>query len=170
MSKRLFGKLTLVIPVILAGMWLSQAARADLMLSPSITSSNGVYTYDYSIWNNTSSDLALVNLYVPVGVDQIMNLMTPAGFLGAYDSGLGIVTFLSDTSTITSDFHGDGFSFQSNDAPGTISTSALTINGQTLQGTTTGPVPEPGSLAMLAGVGSVLAGSCLRSRSKRTVA
>lgn len=170
MNKRLFGKLTLVIPAFIAGMWMSQAARAELLLTPTITSSNGVYTYDYSIMNQTSSDLALVNLYVPTGVDQIWNLMAPTGFLGAYDTGLGIVTFLSDSSTLSSGFNGDGFSFQTNDAPGIINTSALTLTGQTFVGTASGPVPEPGSMALMAGAGSLFAFSCLRTRRKRIVA
>ncbi len=167
MNKRIFGKLALVITVMMAGMWMSQASRADLVLTPNITSSGGVYTYDYNIMNDTSSDLALVNLYVPMGQDQIWNVMTPSGFQGVYDSGLGIVTFLSDSSTISSGFQGDGFSFQSNDAPGTINTSALTINGQSLVGSTAGPVPEPGSLAAMTAMSSILGLSLLRTRRKR---
>ncbi len=168
MNKWLISKKLLVIPAIFAGMWVGQASRADLVLSPMITSSNGVFTYDYTIMNDTSMDLALVNLFVPAGPGEIMNVMAPSGFQGVYDSGLGIVTFLSDSSTITSGFSGDGFSFQTTDAPGTINTSALSLTGDSLVGTAVGPVPEPGSMAFLAGAGSLFAGTILRSRRKRT--
>jgi hypothetical protein len=134
------------------------AADAQIIVTPTVTLVSGLYHYNYSITNNTASDLFQLDIGVATDTaaktQVIRNLGAPAGFVAANDSGLGIVSFLEDTGTFSSTPQ-NGFVFDSpiapagstftgNLAPSTTSGGPIT----TQSGNTRAPVtPEPGSLA-----------------------
>jgi hypothetical protein len=129
-------------------------AHAQVDVTPTVSFANGVYSYNYSVANSSAEDLALVNINVTPGLFTIQNLLTPAGFQSVYDTNLGIVTFLSDANVFGAGTTLDGFTFDSPYAPSATMFDALSLNGTPFVGTTQGPVvPEPGSLALLVGLG-----------------
>src|SRR5262249_10049296 len=88
---------------------------------------------------------------------SIQNLTAPAGFQAVYDPGLGLLTFLED-STLFGPAPVSGFAFDSPVAPAPTLFSGLVLDGNggltTASGSTLGPVPEPGSLTLLCALGS----------------
>jgi hypothetical protein len=132
------------------------AARADLVtVIPTVTMNGSLYHYDYAITNNAPEDLAIVSIPVLPGPDTIQNLSVPDGFVGSFDSGLGFVDFLGDV-----DMDGNqvvfgqgttlsGFMFDSPFAPGPGVFQALSVSGTSFVGSTSAPVPEPGSFALM---------------------
>jgi hypothetical protein len=140
-------------------------AHAQLDLTPSVTFANGLYTYDYTIANSSAEDLALVNVNVSPGHFTALNLSVPMGFQGVYDENLGIVTFLSDAEVFGAGTSLGGFRFDSIYAPSATTFDALSLNGTSFNGITQGPVvPEPGSIALLAGLGVTGLMACRRRR------
>lgn len=131
---------------------LAGAAQAQIQVTPSVTFASGLYTYDYTVVNNSSDDVFDIAINVTPGVNTVQNLSVPVGFMSAYDSNLGIVDFISDTSLFGVGTTQGGFMFDSPLAPGPSSFAALTLNG-TVIGTTQSAVPEPGLPALLAGCG-----------------
>src|SRR5437870_2875031 len=75
------------------------AASAQVTVSPTVTFSNGLFHYDYSVTNTSVNDVFLVDVHVTQQGDTVQNLMAPAGFQAAFDPGLGLVSFLEDTNT-----------------------------------------------------------------------
>ncbi len=147
-------------------------ARADLVtVTPSVTFSSGLYHYDYTITNNGPTDLLDVTLQVLPGPSTIQNLSVPDGFLGSFDPGLGLVDFLGnvDMNGLPVDFTPnstlDGFMFDSPYKPSPSFFSALKLDGTSLLGVTSAPVPEAGSAALL---GAILTsgGIALRRRGR----
>jgi hypothetical protein len=140
-------------------------ARAQIDFTPSVTFVNGLYTYDYTVANNSAEDLALINLNVTPGDQTAFNLSVPTGFQGVYDSGLGIVTFLSDAEVFGAGTALGGFRFDSIYAPSATTFDALSVNGTAFNGATQGPVvPEPGSVTLLTGLGVIGLLACRRRR------
>ncbi len=137
------------------------ASAASITVAPTVTPASGLYQYAYSITNSTPDDAFLIDIQVPKDPSAVSNLAAPAGFKAAFDSGLGLVSFLEDTSffgaTPTS-----GFSFNSPDAPGSAgfqatlvaaaSGSLYTISGSTVAPAPLASVPEP-EYPMLLGTG-----------------
>src|SRR5205823_3318014 len=72
------------------------AARAQVSVTPSITTNLGITTFDYAIANGAANDLAIVTIGVPAFPGAVFDLETPAGFMSSFDSGLGLVDFLAD--------------------------------------------------------------------------
>jgi hypothetical protein len=134
------------------------AADAQIIVTPTVTLVAGLYHYNYSITNNTASDLFQLDIAVApdalAGTQVIRNLSAPTGFVAANDSVLGIVSFLEDTGTFSSTPQ-NGFIFDSPLAPagstftGNLAPSSTSGGPITTQsGNTRAPVtPEPGSLA-----------------------
>ncbi len=136
----------------------SGLASANLItVAPTVTGSAGSFTYAYAISSSGADDTFLIDISVPKG-GIISNIMTPTGFKSAYDSGLGIVSFLENTNYFSSTPL-SGFSFLSPSGPGTVSfqastLSAVTGNIITSSGATLAPVsaaatPEPGYAGLL---------------------
>lgn len=141
-------------------------AHAQVDVTPTVSFANGLYSYDYSIMNSSLEDLALVNINVTSGIFTIQNLMAPTGFQSVYDTNLGIVTFLSDSEVFGAGTTLNGFTFDSPYAPSATMFDALSLNGTPFVGTTQGPVvPEPGSIALLAGLG--MTGMLARNRRRK---
>ncbi len=144
--------------------------------APTVTFANGLYRYNYSISNTTSSDLFDVDIHVLAGPGVITSTFTPTvggdplAFVSAYDSALGLVSFLENDSNFSSvPLSGFGFfsafgprasTFDANFTPD----GGLTIT--TSSGSTLAPVPEPGSIALIGALGTITA--CAMRRRKRS--
>ena len=88
------------------------------MIAPSVSlAGNGVYHYNYTITNTSADDLFDVSIHVQPGADQVFSLGAPVGFTVAYDSGLGLVDFVEDTSTFVNGTPISGFTYDSLLAP-----------------------------------------------------
>ena len=153
-----------------AALCLGSAAQAQVNLNSSFTFDLGtsLYTYSYSVLNGGAFDLALVDVQVPFGPNAVRNLVAPAGFNIAYDSGLGLVSFLEDADPFTPQSFAPGvsvgaFKFSSAFAPGRTPFSSLDILGNATNGVTTGAVPEPATL----GWGLALLAPVLIARPRR---
>jgi hypothetical protein len=160
MIQCLKGVRRLCLIVALGVLLLPGTARAQITVDPTITFLGGLFHYEYAVTNNEPEDLVLVTLEgIPLDPGAILNLTAPTGFLASFDSGLGLVDFISDTDVFAFLTTVSGFSFDSPFSPQTIPFSALGINGSPFAGTTRGPagttpvVPEPGSLPLLSALG-----------------
>ncbi len=160
---------------ILALALLVAGARSDaqVTLDATVTPLGGSFRYDLTIQNQGAQELALVSLTdVPLNDDLIEpNLVVPPGFLGSYDSLLGFVDFLADTSPFTPGGTFGGFSFLSYAGPGAFfgEFEALTIEGDSLSGSVgLTVVPEAGTLGAAASLLGLLTGvTLLRRRRQR---
>ena len=128
------------------------AAHAQLVTLSPVMLSNGLYHYDYSIANNTASDLFDLDINVAPGLNTVQNLTAPAGFMATNDTGLGIVDFLEDTSSFTA-VPLSGFAFDSPLPPQSSTFDANLAdpnsNITVVSGQVIAPqVPEPGTLAL----------------------
>jgi len=118
----------------------------------------GGYHYEFTI-DNTSGpqEVAIITLDAPLGDPLIGgSLTTPAGFLGNYDGGLGLVDFLGDTSLFSAGSITSGFSFDSAGSPPAFFSTftALDVTGGVLTGTINfTSVPEAGSTFLPACLG-----------------
>ena len=129
------------------------AARSQQVV-PVVAFNNAVYHYAYTVTNNTPDDLFDLTIHVAPGVGMVQNLTAPAGFMTSYDSGLGLVDFLEDTSNFTATPL-SGFAFDSPLAPQQSTFDANLTDGNGNISTLSGPVlaplaavPEPGTLAL----------------------
>jgi hypothetical protein len=141
--------------VSLAGL---HTAAAQVAVQPTITfnTSTGMFTYSYSVVNNTSNTLAIISFGTsPAGPTTVQNLTSPMGFGASYDTGNGFVSFFEDTNPGTPQTFAPGstvspFVFTSPFAPGPRTFQALDVNGNTFTGTTQAPIPEPSVVSLLA--------------------
>ena len=133
------------------------AMGGPITVMPAVTQNGSMFHYDYTVANMTGLDLAVLDIAVPGG-PTVFSLVAPTGFQTAFDSGLGLVSFLEDTAVFGATPI-SGFAFDSSLGPGSTSFTATLLDAQfnvsTMTGSTTGPaggaVPEPGSLSLLAG-------------------
>jgi hypothetical protein len=135
----------------------AETVQAQVVVSPTVTPNGNLFHYDYSVTNNTGNDLLLVDVQVLTDPLTIQNLMAPSGFQIAYDSGLGLLTFLEDSSLFGT-APVSGFTFDSSVKPSFTTFAGLVLDGNGgfihVSGNTLGPVPEPGSLTLLCALGS----------------
>jgi hypothetical protein len=131
----------------------SVSATADqVVVTSTVTPITGGYEYAYTITNNTADDPFIIDIPVPADPTAISDLTVPSGFTSAFDSGLGLVSFLEDTSNFTSTPQG-GFFFDSPVAPGAVTfqatvLSSTTFDLYTISSPTLAPVPEPAYLSL----------------------
>ena len=126
---------------------------AAITVTPSVTPDGALFHYNYTVVNATGDDLPVLDIVVQPGIAGITKLAAPSGFTSAYDSNLGLVSFLEDTALFGAAPIA-GFSFDSPLAPRVSSFNATLLDANfnviTVSGPTTGPVvPEPGSLPLL---------------------
>jgi hypothetical protein len=140
------------------------AARA-LTIDGQATAIAGGFHYEFTINNNGPDDVAIVSIPDAPASDPLIapSLTVPAGFLGNYDSGLGIVDFIGDSDLFTLGTVKSGFSFDSSVSPAANFSffEALTIGGDFV----TGPinfrlvgVPDGGSTLLCAFIGLLALG------------
>lgn len=135
-------------------------ARAALIVQSTVTpAGGGLFHYEFSVTNNTIDDVVFVSIdAVPGDLNIGASLVTPVGFLGSYDSGLGLVDFLEFTDLFAIGTTRSGFSFDSAFGPGAgrfDTFTALTSNLSALDGpidtvVVVPGVPEPTTAALLA--------------------
>lgn len=163
---------------------LGVAAHAQqVSITPTVSFSNGLYTYEYSVMNNTLDRLAITTFEVRPLPNAVMMPTAPAGFGISFDpgpfpsssfaSGVGLVSFFEDdvTTTLGTFDPGStisGFMFTSPFAPTVSNFEALDINGVSFLGTTLAPanVPEPGTIAFAVTLSLGLAGMVKTRRTK----
>ena len=148
----------------------SEPAHSAAVVTPTISLSQGIYTYAYSVLNNGPTfDLAIIDVPV-LQSSNLMDLIAPSGFGISFDPGVGIVSFFEDfdpatTPTFSPSSTNGLFSFTTATAPATVTFQALDAGGNTFTGTTqSAAVPEPGALSLI-GLGLV----GIASRRKRSV-
>ncbi len=158
----------------LGALLLAGTARAQVLVTPTVTTNGSLFNYSYSVTNLTATDLLVVNLNGLPQVDgAITNLTAPTGFIFApYDPGVGIASFLANDVNFTPGDTIGGFSFTSAFAPSTVSFDTLDLNGDATTGTTlaptAAPVPEASTLVSL-GAGLLLLTAFTAVRRRRTV-
>jgi hypothetical protein len=148
-----------------------------LSLTGTVTPQSGSFLYQLVIANAGPDDYSLVSIVdAPPGDPLIApSLTTPAGFLGSYDSGLGIIDFIEFTDFFAAGTSIGGFSFESLAGPiGAFSMfSALTTLGGPASGDitwkvqpgTSVPEPEGGLIPILAVGLGLIAASRMKRRS-----
>ena len=132
----------------------AQAQQVDVPATVFFNGNMG-YTYNYSVMNSTTMDLAIIT--VPADPNSgLSNLTAPIGFNISFDPGAGLVSFFEDNDPNTPGTFGpnstiSGFSFTSAYAPGSVTFEALDVSGNSFTGSTLSAtiVPEPTSTAFL---------------------
>lgn len=136
---------------VLAGLCLALAlpTRAQLALSSSVTAGPpGLFHYSYNVFNGTPTDYSVVTLAgLTPGFDTIQSLSAPTGFLALFDTGLGLLSFVEDSSPFVAGTWSGAFTFDSPFSPNWGSFEGISIAGDFSTGTTVVPggaaVPEP---------------------------
>lgn len=149
------------------GLLLTQAAQAQVTVTPTVTQNGSLFHYNYSIINGATDDLSIITLEgLPMQDAAVMNLMVPDGFVGSFDSGLGLLSFLEGTQAFSVNTTFSGFGYDSLFGPVDGTFSALDINGTEFRGTTlvAAAVPEPGALSLMCGFATVAAFALRRRR------
>lgn len=142
--------------VTVAGLLVAGPAQAAPIVAATVTPAGELFHYDYSItFDPLDDEIVLLDLNVlPSDLNLNATVAAPAGYSASYDMVLGILHLSPDfffplAGTLS------GFVFESAYAPAQTTFSALTINGATLTGSTSGPlgpattVPEPGTGVLL---------------------
>jgi hypothetical protein len=137
---------------------LAQTVMAQVEVDMTATPLVGKYQYDFSIFNNGGEDVVVVNINDAPNDPLIdATLVAPPGFLADYDSGVLIVSFLSDADLFAVGNTYSGFSFQSLASPtANFKTfDGLTINGNPFAGNVNliSGVPESGNTLVTASLG-----------------
>jgi len=137
-----------VTAVAFASLFAITVAGAQVVVTPAISSAAGITTFDYSITNNTLTDLVIVSISVPAIPGAVFDLAAPVGFLTSFDSGVGIVDFIADTESFGAGATQSGFLFSSRFPAGPAAFTALDAAGTEITGSTVSAVvPEPGAIA-----------------------
>jgi hypothetical protein len=141
-------------------------AEGAISVTDIVTPIGPLFQYDYTVTDGTG-ELAVLDIAVTPGI-TISGLTGPGGpadFETAYDSVLGLVSFLENNSVFTSTPE-SGFIFDSSVAPSASTFGVTLFDGTTGSGSVQGPVlaatPEPSSLTLC-----VLGGAALLFRRKR---
>ncbi len=167
----------LCLAAVVGGLTAVGMAQAQVGIIPTVTFSNGLYNYSYSVTNGTADTLAITTFDVRALPDAVQTPSAPTGFGIEFDSGLGLVSFFEDTDPATLDTFApgstvSGFTFSSPYQPTLSNFEAIGVpSGQSFFGTTLAPanVPEPGTLAL--GATLVLGGTgLLRTRRRHKAA
>ena len=126
-------------------------SEGSITVTDVVTSIGGMFQYDYTVADGTGL-LAVLDIGVTPGI-AISGLTGPGGpadFETAYDSVLGLVSFLENGSVFTASPE-SGFIFDSSVPPGASTFGVTLFDGTTGSGTVQGPVvPEPSFLPLCA--------------------
>ena len=122
---------------------------APVTVTPVVTTIGALFHYNYTITNGTGLDVPIIDINVARGTGIILNLVAPVGFLTAYDSSLGLVSFLENTALFGS-APLSGFAFDSAISSRSTTFASTFADGSVMTGATSGPVvPEPTTLTLI---------------------
>lgn len=141
-----------------------QVSQALLIDATVESIGGGLFHWEFTINNDGAVDVLLVTITdAPLFDPEIAPTLTqPLGFTASYDSGLGLVDFISVSEVFGVGQAWSGFAFDSQAGPAANFSGfqALTDNLETITGSVSVhevPVPEPATLTMLV-VGAALVG------------
>ncbi len=133
----------------------SAAARAQLTVQPTVSSSSGLFNYSYNVSNQTAFDFSVITLSGLFSApDAVQNLTAPSGYLASFDPGLSLLSFLEGNQAFLAGQTINGFSFDSPYAPAAGSFEAIDVTGgiqfglTSVPGSLATPVPEPSTTAL----------------------
>jgi hypothetical protein len=164
-----------ILPTLALGLMAAGLAQADtvslsegtITVTDDVTQVGPLFQYDYTV-SDTTGQLAVLDIGVSPGV-AISGLTGPGGsadFQTAYDSVLGLVSFIANGSAFSTSPL-SGFIFDSPTPPGASTFGVTLFDGATGGGNVEGPVgpvvPEPSSLPLC-----VLGGAALLFWRKRS--
>lgn len=114
---------------VLIGMIAACTAQAQIVINPTVTNKGSLFHYNYSVANSTGNDLAIITLEsLPFGSSTVQNLTAPSGFQASFDTGLGLLSFLSDSQLFQSGQTVAGFQFDSPLLPKRTTYSAIALH------------------------------------------
>jgi hypothetical protein len=155
-----------VIAISLAQADIVNLSEGNITVTDVVTPIGPLFQYDYTVADGTGQ-LAVLDIGVTPGI-PISGLTGPGGptdFETAYDSVLGLVSFLENGSVFTAAPE-SGFIFDSPVAPGASTFGVTLFDGTIGSGRVQGPVvPEPSLLPLCA-----LGGAALLFWRKRSLA
>ena len=132
-------------------------SEGNITVTDVVTRIGPLFQYDYTVADGTGQ-LAVLDIGVTPGI-AISGLTGPGGpadFETAYDSVLGLVSFLENGSVFSSSPE-SGFIFDSTVPPGASTFGVTLFDGTTGSGSVQGPVvPEPSLLPLCALGGAAL--------------
>ena len=132
------------------------SAQAAPIVISTVQDLHGTWLYEYSVSNPLGSGEDVYDFGVDF-IGEATNIVTPAGWDYFYGQGTDTVPSFIDWLSLSPDsdllpgFTLAGFSFVSALGPGDI-VYHIATTARPIDGTTTGPVPEPGTL-LLVGTG-----------------
>ena len=155
---------TLALSIIAAGMTqagIVNVAEGSITVTDVVTPVGPLFQYDYTVADGTGQ-LAVLDIGVTPGI-PISGLTGPGGpadFETAYDSVLGLVSFIENNSVFSATPE-SGFIFDTSVAPGASTFDVTLFDGTTGSGSVQGPVvgpvvPEPSALPLCALGGAAL--------------
>jgi PEP-CTERM motif-containing protein len=151
---------TLALSIIAAGMTqagIINVAEGTITVTDVVTPIGPLFQYDYTIADGTGQ-LAVLDIAVTPGI-TISGLTGPGGpadFETAYDSVLGLVSFVENNSVFSATPE-SGFIFDTSVPPGASTFDVTLFDGTTGSGSVEGPVvPEPSTLPLCALGGAAL--------------
>lgn len=154
-----------ILPILALCLMAAGLAQADtvtlsegaITVTAVVTQIGPLFQYDYTVADETGQ-LAVLDIGVSPGV-AISGLTGPGGsadFQTAYDSVLGLVSFIENGAVFTASPL-SGFIFDSPTPPGASTFGVTLFDGATGGGNVEGPVvPEPSSLPLCALGGAAL--------------
>ena len=153
------------------------AVHGGVLVTGTVTPLGGSYRYEASVHNPDLEDYFLVSFTDAPLADPLIDasLTTPAGFVGNYDEGLGVVDLLSDVESFAPGTTSGPFSFESLGDPTQAFASVesyflnpATQTIDTVPGTVRWTVvPEPAATGVAMAVGLLGGLTVLRTRSPR---
>lgn len=162
MSQRFRFRMLGAVAVFILALQTAQAGSISLTegvitVTDQVTPVGSLFQYDYTV-SDTTGLLAVLDIAVSPGI-AISDISAPGGsaaYETAYDSVLGLVSFLENNAVFPSSPE-PGFMFDSPVGPGDSTFGVTLYDGTTGTGSVTGPVtPEPASLTLFGLGGAVL--------------
>jgi hypothetical protein len=157
MQRSTMGSRLLTIGAAVGALCVAGAAHAQVIVSDLVTQSGGLYQYDYTVTNTSSSDVFDIDITAPADPTAVQNPTAPAGYGISFDSTLGLVSLLEDTDPIFNpQFFGatpvSGFEYDSPFAPTAATFTAYSTDafGNIIVLASGSVVPEPGALPLCA--------------------
>jgi len=128
-------------------------AQAAIFVRATVTPLGGSFRYVFEVENTGPDDFVIVSIVDAPVADPLIDptLTTPAGFLGSYDGGLGIVDFIEDADLFATGTTHGGFRFDSLAGPSGAfgSFEALTTSGALVSGSVQLTVVNPPGTPMI---------------------